>query len=274
MTEPQKLIQEHLAHTSWGILGNQGYILGVDLGGYGLRIALINLQNQTYTSTYADMQLAEPQTMLEQALPLIHKLLDETGVAPGRLVRIGVGFGGPVHPHRGVVLLSPRIPGWQNFSLKDHFEQEFDTVTLIDNDANLIALGEATFGIGHGCQHLFYLHLSSGVGGGIVIDGRLYHGATTTAGEIGHAVVGHDWDGNRHQKSATLEELVSVDGLLRRARGAGLTTNNLEDLFSDQPIAQHVVEEIVDLLAIRIAHVSSTRPSDRCSWWYCDTYRR
>jgi glucokinase len=253
MADP-KLIQQRLASSSWGILGSQGYILGIDLGGYGLRIALIDLQNHIYTSVHHDIpSLQDAQSTLEQAQTLASKLLDEAGVETGHLVRIGVGFGGPVDPLQGVVLLSPRMRGWENLSVKDYFEKAFDTVTLVDNDANLIALGEATFGIGHACRDLFYLHLSSGVGGGIVLDGRLHHGATAMAGEIGHVVVRHGDDTSR--QTMTLEELVSIDGLMRRAKEHGLSTDNLNDIFGDDPIARQVVYETIDLLGFRIAQV-------------------
>jgi glucokinase len=253
MPNSPQLVEEQLQRGNWGFLADQqGYLVGIDLGGYGLRVALVNLHDHTYTSVHAETTTSDPQTMLAETLDLTRSLLDQQSVPSERLVRIGVGFGAPVDYDRGVVLSSPRRPGWEGFALKEAFEQAFDTVTMVDNDANLIALGEATFGIGHGCPHLFYLHLSSGVGGGMVLDNRLYHGASAIAGEIGHAVVGSDWV---EEPTATLEQLVSIGGLLRRAEHLGLSTENLNDLFSDNPIGQQVVAEAVNILAIRMAHV-------------------
>ncbi|NJN66471.1 MAG: ROK family protein [Chloroflexaceae bacterium] len=252
MTNPQR-IQERLAQNSWGLLGNQGHVLGIDLGGYGLRVALVQLQNHTYLSTHADIQRQDPRDILDDSLALARRLLAESGAAPNHLVRVGVGIGAPVDPHRGTVLRSVRMEGWENFSLKDYFEQAFDAVTLVDNDANLIALSEATFGVGCGCQHLFYLHLSSGVGGGMVLDGRLYHGANGIAGEIGHAVV--EPGTGSSSLLMTLEERASISGLLRRAGELGLETTNLNDIFGHHPVARQVVQEVTTLLAMRIAHV-------------------
>lgn len=257
LTDPQKPIQERLAlvqDRGW-MLGEQGYILGIDLGGYGLRAALVDLQKLTYTSTFADIEEQDytPEAILNQTLELAQGLLEANQVPSRQLIRVGVGFGGAVDPHQGVVLLSPRRPGWQDHSLKNYFEQAFDAVTLVDNDANLIALGEATFGIGHGCQHLCYMHLSSGVGCGLVLNGRLYYGATTRAGEIGHVASEPDTPGNN--QSATLEELVSVNGLLQRARSSGLNTDDLSILFGKHDAAQQIVEETVQLLSHRIAHI-------------------
>lgn len=168
-------------------------------------------------------------------------------------MRVSVGFSGPVDRRFGTVRLAPRMPGWENYPLQERFEQAFDAVTLLDNDANLIALGEATFGVGAGRQHLTYLHLSSGVGGGLVLNGRLYHGATSMAGEIGHAVVGHGWDGTGRPE--TLEELVSIGGLLRRAAIYGLSTDNLEQIFGESNAGRRVVQETVDLMATRCAQI-------------------
>jgi glucokinase len=104
-------------------------------------------------------------------------------------------------------------------------------------------------------QHLFYLHLSSGVGGGLVLDGRLYHGATTTAGEIGHAVVGPIDPIWPHERPGTLEQHLSIAGLLRRAAELGLETNLLSDIFSDHPIGRQIVAEAADLLAVRLSQI-------------------
>lgn len=251
MSELQTLIKERLEHNSWGLLGNQGYILGIDLGSYGLRASLADLQHHNFSSAHTELPSGTPDEVVEQAIGLARGLLNQSGDIAGRLVRVAVGFNGPVDVRHGVVRFSPRQPGWENYPLQERFEQAFDAVTLIDNDANLIALGEATFGVGKGLQHLCYLHLSSGVGGGIVLNSRLYHGANSLAGEIGHAVVGRGWDGTGRPE--TLEELVSIGGLMRRAAAAGLSTDNLEEIFGDKPAARGVVQETVDLIATRIA---------------------
>lgn len=253
MADLQTLIRDRLTQNRWGILGNQGYLLGVDLGSYGLRAALADLQHHTVRTAHTELSGGTPDQIVERAIALAGDLLKTADVTPDRLVRLGVGFGGPVDRRYGTVRLSPRMPGWENYPLQERFEQAFDAVTLIDNDANLIALGEATFGVGAGCQHLTYLHLSSGVGGGLVLNGRLYHGATSTAGEIGHAVVGHGWDGTGRPE--TLEELVSISGLLRRAARYGLDTDNLEQIFGDSPAGKRVVQEAIDLVATRCAQV-------------------
>jgi glucokinase len=253
MNDLTTLIADRLSQNQWGLLGNQGHILGIDLGSYGLRAALVDLHNHTYRAAVSEQIDGSPDEITAQAVAMGRRLLNEAGIGADRLVRVGVGFNGPVDLRRGTVRLSPRHAVWENYPLQERFEQAFDAVTLIDNDANLIALAEATFGVGRGRQHLFYLHLSSGVGGGLVLNGRLYHGADSLAGEIGHAVVGHGWDGTGVPE--TLEELVSISGLTRQAARLGLTADRLELIFSDAPAAVEVIDRTVDILATRIAQI-------------------
>jgi glucokinase len=255
MHDPQMMVQERLIHANWGFLGSQGYILGLDICSYGLRAALVDLQKHAYTHVYRDIQTDNVEKIFADVVDLAQGLLAAQRVPLDRLVRIGAGFGGPVDAHRGVVLLSHRIPGWEQFPLQERLETAFGATTMVDNDANLIALAEATFGVGREKQHLFYVHLSRGVGGGLVLDGRLFHGATTTAGEIGHAVVGPVDPIFPKRPPGTLEQHLSIDGLLRRAADLGLQTDRLEDIFSDNPASRQVVAEAVDILAARLSQI-------------------
>jgi len=255
MNDPQALVQDRLTHNSWGLLGTQGYILGMDIGGFGLRAALVDLHSHTYSTVHHEVTATNASAVAADSIALARDLLAEHGVAPNHVVRIGVGFGGPVDARTGVTIISHRMPGWERFPLRERIEDALGAVTLLDNDANLIALAEATFGVGHGVQHLFYLHLSSGVGGGLVLDGRLYHGATTTAGEIGHAVVAPIDPARPHERPATLEQRLSIAGLLRRAAELGLETNLLSDVFGDHPVGRRIVAEAADLLAMRLSQI-------------------
>jgi len=255
MNDPQPLVQDRLFRNSWGFLGNQGFILGMDIGSHGSRAALIDLHSHTYHCAHHEVSTGSADAIVSDAIALAHELLAEHGVTPDRVVRVGVGFAGPVDARSGVVHLSHRMAGWEKFPLKERIEESFGAVTLLDNDANLIALAEATFGVGRDVQDLFYLHLSSGVGGGLVLDGRLYHGATTTAGEIGHAVVGPIDPQHPQGPPHTLEQHLSIQGLLARAAELGLQTDLLSDIFGNSPIGRQVVTEAVDLLAVRLSQI-------------------
>ena len=240
MNDPQPLVQDRLSRNSWGFLGNQGYILGMDIGSNDSRAALIDLHSHTYHCAHREVSTGSADAIVSDAIALARELLAEHGVTPDRVVRVGVGFAGPVDARSGVVHLSHRMAGWEKFPLKEQIEEAFGAVTLLDNDANLIALAEATFGVGRDVQDLFYLHLSSGVGGGLVLDGRLYHPLDPQHPQ-----------GPPH----TLEQHLSIQGLLARAAELGLQTDLLSDIFGNSPIGRQVVTEAVDLLAVRLSQI-------------------
>ncbi len=121
---------------------------------------------------------------VETMLTLARRLLG--GSTPAA---IGVSFGGPVDARAGRVILSHHVPGWEDTPLRDQLQAAFGAPASVDNDANVAALGESRFGAGRGCASLFYVTVSTGVGGGWVIDGKIYSGADGMAGEIGHTIV-------------------------------------------------------------------------------------
>ena len=102
---------------------------------------------------------------------------------------IGVSFGGPVDATTGKIRLSHHVLGWENVPLRDLLEEEFGVPAGVDNDANVAALGEYRFGAGQGYDSLFYITVSTGVGGGWILNGQLWPGSEGMAGEIGHMVV-------------------------------------------------------------------------------------
>jgi glucokinase len=109
-----------------------------------------------------------------------------------RLERCGIGFGGPVTFDLQRVALSTHVGGWQDFHLPNYVRNVLGVESIMDNDANVGALGELCFGAGQGCRHLFYMTLSTGIGGGILIDQQIYRGMDSYAGEIGHTTVRPD----------------------------------------------------------------------------------
>jgi glucokinase len=127
---------------------------------------------------------ASADTDLAVMRSLIHDLLN--GAKPGA---IGVSFGGPVDFTTGTVRLSHHVPGWEHVPLKQRLETEFGVPVWVDNDANVAALGEHYLGAGQGYDNLFYITVSTGVGGGWLLNGQPWRGTTGMAGEIGHTVV-------------------------------------------------------------------------------------
>lgn len=160
-------------------------ILALDYGGTKLSAAIIGIGERVWRALARVPSPPQHDAQYEQATmrALARKLL---GTQTPRA--IGVSFGGPVDAARGRVLLSHHIPGWDDTPLRDQLQAEFGVPVSVDNDANVAALGEYRFGAGRNCTSLLYVTVSTGVGGGIIIDGKIYNGADAVAGEIGHTI--------------------------------------------------------------------------------------
>jgi glucokinase len=147
---------------------------------------------------------ADAQYDLQTVFGLARELLDDQTPAA-----IGVSFGGPVDYLQGLVRLSHHVPGWENIPLKQILEQDFQAPAVVDNDANVAALGEARFGAGRGAPSLLYITVSTGVGGGWILNGEPWRGVDGMAGEIGHTVVDPQGPACLCGKSGCVERLAS-----------------------------------------------------------------
>ncbi|AUB39623.1 glk, glucokinase [Nostoc flagelliforme CCNUN1] len=161
-------------------------ILALDFGGTKLAAGLVNVGSRKWLRYERRLSPADgnASTDLEIMRSLVYSLLEDTKPAA-----IGVSFGGPVDASTGTVRLSHHVAGWENIPLKGLLEEEFGVLVGVDNDANVAALGEHRFGAGQGYDSLFYITVSTGVGGGWILNGQPWRGAGGMAGEIGHIVV-------------------------------------------------------------------------------------
>jgi pyruvate formate lyase activating enzyme len=166
------------------------YAIGIDVGGTKIAAGVLdrdmNILSVCVTREHAGQLPAQVVDAIESAY---WAALEEARVSPDRLAGVGLGFGGHTHGHRGIVLTSSNLPEWDCMPLRDAVARRLDQFVLLDNDANLGALAEHRYGAGRGSRDMVYVTFSTGVGMGIIIDGRLYQGYTGTAGEIGHTVV-------------------------------------------------------------------------------------
>ena len=193
--------------------------LGIDIGGTKIAGGLVTSEGRVTLSDRRPTPLAGGASILEAALELARTLRD---AAPGPLSGIGIGTGGQVDVERGVIVSATEIlPGWAGTDVKTAFERTFGLPCFVDNDVNALAVGEARFGAGRGLATVLYLALGTGVGGALLLNGRVHRGATWTGGEFGHLLLTTDEAAPRK----TLEDWASGPGLLRTYRdmtGAGL----------------------------------------------------
>ncbi len=163
-------------------------LLALDFGGTKHSAAVLRAGERSWAVHGRVLAPPGADALTDQAIMLrmARELLSRT---PGELMAIGVSFGGPVNARDGVVRLSHHVPGWENIPLAQMLARELGAPAVVDNDGNVAAFGEWRYGQGRQAQSLLYVTVSTGVGGGWVLGGRIWGGADGMAGEIGHVVV-------------------------------------------------------------------------------------
>jgi glucokinase len=175
-------------------LGRGAALLGIDLGGTKVAYALGGedghpLRERRRPTEPSGNPRADVARMAEDA----RGLLAEEGLRPEDVAVVGVSVPGPFDPETGTVLRPPNLPGWDAVPLRDWLGAALGRPVYLENDANAAALAEWRCGAGRGTRHLVYLTMSTGVGGGLILDGRLYRGVRAGAGELGHVQL--EWEG-------------------------------------------------------------------------------
>jgi glucokinase len=164
------------------------YSIGVDLGGTKICTGVLDEQG-TLLHSLEIPTLAEggPDAVIARIRQTIDEVLDR--YAQDEIAGIGVGAPGPLNPHTGMVLGPPNLPGWDSIPLRDELRQMYSLPVYLENDANAAAVAEHRYGAGVGSRHMVYITVSTGIGGGVVIDGQVRQGAAGGFAEIGHTIV-------------------------------------------------------------------------------------
>ncbi|MCW5557613.1 MAG: ROK family protein [Verrucomicrobiae bacterium] len=177
---------------------------------------------------------------------------------------VGAGFGGPVDHRSGRICCSHQIAGWSDFDLGDWMQSLTGIPARVDNDANVAALGEAVHGAGRGANPVFWINMGSGVGGGLVVDGRIYHGAIPGEAEIGHLCLDKSgvrveqrcsgWAVDRRIREAIRQQPGSPLASLAGEREGGEARALAPALSQGDPLAQAILSELADNLAFALSH--------------------
>jgi glucokinase-like ROK family protein len=203
-----------------------GVAVGIDFDHHHLRVAVSDLSSRILAEREQGLDTDHlAHEGLDAAAELVAELLAEAGVEPSRVIGAGMCLPGPIHRPTGVVGSTAILPGWVGVAAAEEMRRRLELPILVDNDANLAALAEAAFGAGRDAKDLVYLMISSGIGAGLVLNGRLYRGAEGLAGELGHVLVDPDGPLCRCGNRGCLETVAGTDALaqlLARSHGEGL----------------------------------------------------
>ena len=214
-------------------------ILALDFGGTKLAAGLVDHQTGQVLKLTSCPTLQDSQKSLAAIHQIIKQILDRPDHES--ITGIGVSFGGPVEGDGRTIRISHHVPGWEHFPLADRLETIFQVPVRIANDADAAALGEYHYGAGRGIHNMLYLTVSTGIGGGIIINGKIYHGEHSWAGEIGHMILLPDGPECPCGRRGCLESLSSGRSIAQRMRQR-LSEHPVEAVNLDKITAKTVAD--------------------------------
>jgi glucokinase len=245
-------------------------VMGVDVGGTKVAVGLVDADGKI---------VAQGRTLMmangtaEEGLQAVAKAIDSYW--SDDVQGIGICAPGPLDPTTGVILNPPNVPCWRNFPLGETMTRKYSVPVKVDNDANAAALAETRWGAARGYRYVFYATLGTGIGTGIVLDGRIYHGKTGSAGEGGHVSI--DYRGPRcacgklgcieilaagpaigARARAKLSATSSRSAILDLAKGdiSSVTSELVGEAYSaDDPLAGEILQETVEFLTIWLGNI-------------------
>jgi glucokinase len=211
-------------------------LVGIDLGGTNIKVGLFDadfaLVDQSSCHTEVEKGFHH---VIGQMADSVRELCGRNSVAMSDVRAVGIGCPGPVDAARGLVVVAPNFPGWRDLPVRDALRKELGGLpTVLENDANVAAYGEFAMGAGRGTQSLVMITLGTGIGGGIVIDGRIHRGTTDTAGELGHVTVQAGGRPCGCGRRGCLEAYASATGTVARFREA-VHEGRHSSLLDDDP---------------------------------------
>jgi glucokinase len=261
------------------LLATQGYVLGVEISGGGSRqaVALADLKGNIIHQVRRPLkEMPDTQAALSLLDDMLAEVMARGRLQDGRILRTGVAVGGLVDSAHGVVRKLHHAQGWDEFPLQDHLERKLDVACIIDNNANAAALAEVMSGAGEGGRNVLYVGLGRGIGGGLVVNGQIYHGATCSAGEIGHMLVMEQGPKCSCGGYGHLEAIASARAIVRSMLGLSVehhqtelairrvTGDRAERISAEQvfklaaegdEVARRVVGDVYTYLGIALANI-------------------
>ncbi|WP_370415445.1 ROK family protein [Streptomyces fradiae] len=234
---------------SVSLSGDAGIVIGVDFGHTHLRVAVGNLAHQVLAEEAEPLDVdASSAEGFDRAEQLVSRLIAATGIGRDKVVGVGLGVPGPIDVSSGLLGSTSILPGWSGINPADELSARLGVPVHVDNDANLGALGELVWGSGRGVKDLAYIKVASGVGAGLVIDGRVYRGPGGTAGEIGHITLDESGPVCRCGNRGCLETFTAaryVLPLLQPSHGADLTMERVVQLAREgDPGCRRVIADV------------------------------
>jgi glucokinase-like ROK family protein len=198
---------------------SRGWVIGVDLGATHMTLILADCAGQVIREVETPLDIdAGPDICLPHVITQIMQVLSGAGLSISQVSAVGLGVPGPVVADLGLVSFPPIMPNWDNFPIRSHLMEKLGVPVVLGNDAELGALGEWAYGAGRGEEVLAYIKIGTGIGAGLLIDGKIFRGVTGTAGEIGHIMIDKNGPVCTCGNSGCLEAIAGGRAIARRAQ--------------------------------------------------------
>ena len=192
------------------------YYIGIDIGGTKCAVVAGTEEMEILEKIHFQTDHSqEPKFTIEQLINGVASIIDK--LDHNELKAIGISCGGPLNSGKGIILSPPNLPGWDNIPITDIFNEKFDVPVFLQNDANACALAEFRFGAGKGTMNMVFLTFGTGLGAGLILNGKLYVGTNDLAGEVGHIRLAENGP-EGFGKKGSFEGFCSGAGIARLAR--------------------------------------------------------
>ena len=222
------------------------YAGGIDVGGTNTRVALINDEYKIVERVQFSTDTQNPQVTLEK----INNVIKGFGQ---KIEGIGISCPGPLDLIHGIILETPNLPGWHYFHLTEELQNITGIKVQLQNDANLAGLAEAVIGAGAGKSHVQFLTISTGVGAGFCIDGKIYQGSKGFAQEVANCIVWENGPSHGVLKSGSIESIASGTAITTRAKNLGLEVVHAGDVYDlaqeGNELAIQIMEDAYEYLS-------------------------
>ncbi|MBU5317491.1 ROK family protein [Clostridium bornimense] len=247
---------------------SKDYVIGIDLGGTKIYTAVVDLEGNIISEkTVATNVVEGEEAVLGRIMGTVDTVLKDVNIEDVKA--IGIGSPGPLDVKNGIIINSANFPSFKNFSIVKPIKEKYNLPTFLDNDANVATLGEFMFGAGKGTENMVFVTASTGIGGGAVLNGRLYRGNTANALEIGHMTVMVNGPRCGCGNAGCAEALGSGTAIMKRAREAVNSNANtslknysevtskevFEEAAKGDRISKEIINTSLSYLGIAVANI-------------------
>jgi glucokinase-like ROK family protein len=208
--------------------GELGLVAGVDIGATSIDVVLSDFSRNVISRKSISAIVRDgPQLILAKVCDILSQIFRENNLNPEKLTGIGIGVPGPVDFSLGTVLSPPIMPGWDRFPIISTMQKSFPLANIVvDNDVNLMALGEVTHGVAKDVNNIIFLKIGTGIGAGIISFGKIYRGSNGCAGDVGHICADKNGPICSCGNAGCLEAVAAGPAIAERGRNAAISGNS------------------------------------------------